>query len=237
MHNLDLSILTNEQIGLLRETRQVHEINVIRHRLDLLDEVEASLQPADFLTHFRITLIRGHRYNDAKDYDRTLDLLVPFLRRYESYFDHFHPPAINRFAISLLRLIGDTYLRKDDDGSKASLFYLKMLELPELESSGPFPLLVASSRIALGSWLAYELSDDRTHLETVRYGIDLFHIGLGKAFAAQREEFSALDPCYGSVSLPKPHFFREIAREARHISEVLDQVHATLNRDDQLFFE
>jgi len=127
----DLSSLSDEQLFQLDETKDVHEINRIRHQPELLDRLAASLGPEDFFSHFRITLIRGHRANDAGEYDRTLDMLSAYLTRYAPCFHKFNPVVLNRFAISLLRLMGDTWLLKGNDAEAAN-HYLRILTLPRL---------------------------------------------------------------------------------------------------------
>ncbi len=226
IERFNLDELSDEELFFLDEFRYKQEIISHRYDMDEIERILSSLEARDFFSFFRITLVRAYRDIDAGKLDEALSQLIEFNDRYRRFFHRFNPPIINRFAISLYRLIGDTLLeRNPEDIERASYFYLAILELRELTSVQPFSLLPASSRIIKGTWLKFRSSKDKRYLELISDGIDYFHLALNRAYFEKALDHTDVSIEGQLYQLPKDHYFLEISREVSIIQSVFKEIH------------
>jgi hypothetical protein len=227
----NLNELSDEEIFSLKEYISADDINAHRYDLEKIAEFENELTAKDFFTYMRIILIKGHRYEEADEPQKALSQLMDFLEAYEHFFSKFNPLIMNRFAVSIYRLIGDIFHEHENDGTSASDYYLRIKEIQSIKESNPFVILVAASRIVKGAWLRYQRSRLDSYFKTLIYGTDLFAYAVQQAFVVNSSNYVSFNSSESTCYLQKPHFFREIFREAKIISDVFDEIYEELEID------
>jgi hypothetical protein len=225
---LDLSGLSDEALFGLREARDPAPLLAAQHDAAQVDAFAAALGPRDLFSLARVTLLRSLRFEGQGRDDKAQRVLSEYLGHYERYHPKLNMVAYLPLVVPIYARLGDLLLEKAQRPAEASDCYLRILGLGMLRKTSPFVMLVAASRIVRGATLRFLDVGDPRQVRHAQYGIALFRFAVECAYDSAATDFASHAIGPDRFDLPKPHFFRDIAKEAGIISEAMLQLDGRL---------
>ncbi len=225
---LDLAGLSDEALFSLRELRDAGPLQAAQHELREVDAFAATLGPRDLFSFARVTLLRSYRL-EAKGRDaEAMRVLREYLSHYEPYHPKLNMIAYLSLAVPIYARLGDLLLEKSERPAEACEVYLRTLGLGMLRRTTPFTMMVAASRIVRGAVLRFlEVADPR-QIRHVLYGTGLFRFAVEAAYDSTAADYDVHSVGPDRFEVQRPHFFRDIAREAGVIAEAMVELNARL---------
>jgi hypothetical protein len=222
----DLSTLSDAELFALRETRDGAPFHEAAGDLRRLDALAEGLGPRDLLSVARVTLLRSYLLEAAKRDDAAIRVLAEYVERVEPFHPKLNMVAYLPFAVPIYARFGDLLLAAGR--SSAADAYLRILGLGMLRRTTPFVMMVAASRIVRGAALRFGETGDAKQVRNAQYGTALFRFAVECAYDSTATDFAAHAVGPDRLELPKPHFFREIAREAAVLAEAMEHLDVAL---------